>query len=82
MAFYNCYKLNSIPLPEGLESIGFGAFFRCFGLQEVVIPKSVKTIGEQAFGMCQHLQHVLIPKETMVAKDAFIECPQGIIEYY
>ena len=82
-AFRDCYALEAITLPEGLESIGDGAFMKCFKLESIVIPKSVKTVGEDAFGMCHGLKHIKIPMETLVSDNAFRENYQYIEkEYY
>lgn len=41
--------LTSVTLPDGLETIGYGAFYHCDGLYEVAIPASVRTIEPYAF---------------------------------
>lgn len=41
--------LTSVTLPDGLETIGYGAFYHCDGLNEVEIPASVRTIEPYAF---------------------------------
>ncbi|MDE5819941.1 MAG: leucine-rich repeat domain-containing protein, partial [Lachnospiraceae bacterium] len=41
--------LTSVMLPDGLETIGYGAFYHCDGLNEVEIPASVRTIEPYAF---------------------------------
>ncbi len=41
--------LTSITLPDGLETIGYGAFYHCDALSEVEIPASVRTIEPYAF---------------------------------
>ena len=38
---FACKFLNSIDLPSGLESIGYGAFFNCQRLKKPTIPKTV-----------------------------------------
>jgi len=47
-AFYKTTSLQTLTLPEGLESIGDRAFDGS-KLDEVTIPASVKSIGEKAF---------------------------------
>ena len=50
VAFKNCYRLNSIILPqESLESIGCNVFEECKSLKTITIPKSVKSIGDDCF---------------------------------
>ena len=41
--------LTSVTLPDGLETIGYGAFYHCDDLYEVEIPASVRTIEPYAF---------------------------------
>lgn len=41
--------LTSVTLPDGLETIGYGAFYHCDNLNEVEIPVSVRTIEPYAF---------------------------------
>lgn len=48
-SFWGCTALESINLPEGLESIGGYAFAGAENLKEVVIPKTVVDIGANAF---------------------------------
>lgn len=42
-------NLESIVIPEGVTTIGYGAFYHCDALTDVVIPDSVTTIEENAF---------------------------------
>lgn len=41
--------LASIVIPEGVETIGYGAFYHCDDLAEVTIPSTVKEIEPSAF---------------------------------
>ncbi len=41
--------LTSVTLPEGLNTIGYGAFYHCDSLSEVAIPDSVQVIEPYAF---------------------------------
>lgn len=49
MAFYRCWALQSIILPEGLNSIGAQAFRECNGAYTVDIPSTVTELGNAAF---------------------------------
>jgi len=51
-AFYGCYGLTSIKIPNSVTSIGDGAFDGCSGLTSVTIPNSVTSIDDYAFCMC------------------------------
>ena len=54
-AFYDCYALTSIDIPNSVTSIGYQAFYGCDGLTSINIPNSVTNIGEQAFYRCEVL---------------------------
>ena len=51
-AFYGCYGLTSVTIPEGVTSIGDYAFRSCTGLTSVTVPASMTSIGEYAFAGC------------------------------
>ena len=48
LAFYGCFDLTSIAIPNSVTSIGKWAFCQC-GLISITIPNSVANIGENAF---------------------------------
>jgi len=48
--FARFINLDSIVLPEGLETIGNDSFVSCSALAAINFPKSLKTIGNSAFG--------------------------------
>ena len=60
-AFYNCYSLNGVVIPDSVTSIGQYAFYNCRSLSSVVIPDSVTSIGQYAFYYCHGLNGVVIP---------------------
>ncbi|MDE7413058.1 MAG: leucine-rich repeat protein, partial [Muribaculaceae bacterium] len=47
-AFYNC-GINSIELPDSIESIGKDAFYGCTNLERIKLGYNLKSIGENAF---------------------------------
>ena len=74
-AFYNCYDLNSVTIPNSVTSIGANAFYGCSGLTSVTFPASVTSIGYNAFHGCSGLTSVTIPANvTSIGGNAFSGC--------
>ena len=91
LAFESCRKLESIVLPESLDSIGDRAFERCQKLQSVTLPSSISKLGISCFGGCKELTSVVsYIKEPMqdnsyfayTSKDAVLHIPAGTREAY
>lgn len=70
--FADC-PLNSVALPETLETIGDSAFAQC-GITSITIPASVRTIGTYAFGNCANLQSVEINGAETIGTRVFANC--------
>ena len=51
-AFFECYTLKSIKLPNGIKTIPADAFWHC-GLEEIILPNQLETIEEGAFCGCE-----------------------------
>jgi BspA type Leucine rich repeat region (6 copies) len=74
-AFYECYNLMSITIPNSVTSIGGSAFGDCESLSSVTIGSGVTIIGGDAFYACYSLTSVTIPKNvTFIGGYAFIYC--------
>ena len=58
-AFYNWYRLKTIDIPEGVETIGNKAFMCCYGVRKIVLPSTLKSIGENAFYRADDLSEVI-----------------------
>lgn len=87
-AFYKCVSLQTIPISEGLKSIGDWAFWST-AVTEIVFPESLRSVGESAFYECKQLQSIKLPDGlTDLAPYAFGDCdaltsfniPKGITE--
>ena len=59
-AFWYCYGLTSVTIPNSVTSIGSRAFCDCSGLTSVTIPNSVTSIEDDAFYNCFGLKEVHI----------------------
>ena len=59
LAFYGCWLLTSIVIPNSVTSIGYEAFGGCRSLTNITIPNSVINIGESAFEGCSSLTSVV-----------------------
>jgi hypothetical protein len=74
-AFYGCYGLTSVTIPNSVTSIGNGAFRYCIHLTSVTIGNSVTSIGDQAFQDCSALTSVTIPNSVItIGYEAFDGC--------
>ena len=75
-AFYSCFSLSSIVIPDGVTSIDTQALFMwCYSLPSVTIPNGVTSINTQAFHSCYSLSSVTIPNGvTSINTQAFYNC--------
>ena len=74
-AFFDCDRLTSIILPDGVTSIGSQAFYYCSGLISFTVPESVTSIGEYAFSGCSSLTSITIPEGvTSIGNYTFDNC--------
>ena len=63
-AFFNCWSLLWITIPEGVISIGEASFFECKKMTSISLPESLTMIGESAFCACDSLISVTIPENV------------------
>lgn len=73
-AFFKCYSLSEVSIPDSMTSIGEAAFFECSSLGGITIPNSVTTIGGSAFFNCSSLSRVGIPSGSTIDSLAFFGC--------
>lgn len=57
-AFYQCYTLTGVTIPNSISIIDASSFSGCSSLASVTIPNSVTMIGGSAFAECRKLTSV------------------------
>ncbi|MDE5989322.1 MAG: leucine-rich repeat protein [Duncaniella sp.] len=62
-AFKDCTALESVEIPESVQSIEAKAFYGS-GLRSVSIPAAVMTVGDEAFAACKSLTELRIEDST------------------
>ena len=73
-AFFECKNLESIMLPNTIQTIGSSAFQGCEVLANLVIPESVKHIGSQAFAGCIAVSSISLPNDVTIGTYLFEDC--------
>ena len=74
-AFFDCYNLTTVTIPDSVTSIGAEAFFYCGNLTTVTIPNSVTSIGDESFYGCYSLGTVSLGNGvTTIGGSAFEAC--------
>lgn len=68
-AFKWAFALESITLPDTLETVGDGAFMWCSALKTVTLPKNVKSVGRFAFLECEALTEIKADKGNLTYAD-------------
>jgi len=82
-AFYECYYLTAITIPNSVTIIGNLAFANCSSLTYVTISNSVTSIGDGAFNSCSDLTSVNIPRNVKnIGYDAFNGCTSVTDVYF
>lgn len=75
-AFKGHTEIESVELPETLQSIGPKAFSGCTSLREIVVPGGVFEIGRAAFSGCTSLQRVQLPDGLLKVEESLFQgCP-------
>ena len=74
-AFYRCYDITSIILPDSITFIGNYAFTYCSKLTSITLSNSITTIGQYAFYDCRLLTSLVIPNSVkIISEGTFSEC--------
>ena len=79
-AFYECYTVKRIYMPDSIESIGSKAFWDCRNLELINIPHGVTTIGNSAFAYCEKLASISLPASLVSLNMWTFNCCTGLSE--
>jgi len=60
-AFYKCYGLEEVILPDSIEIIEERAFHKCDSLADIAFPEGLVSIGKDAFLGCTGFADVTLP---------------------
>ena len=63
-AFYSCYHLTEVSLPEGLETMSECAFAFCTSLTRVTLPSTLKEFSWSHFIGCSALKEISVSEEN------------------
>jgi hypothetical protein len=75
LAFYNCFRMTSINIPNSVTSISSEAFSECRGLTSVTIPNSLTSLNPYVFANCISLTSVTIPNTVnTIGEYSFYSC--------
>lgn len=69
----DCNNLESVFIPNSIESIGMYCFSGCTSITYLTIPSSVESIGKYCFNYCTNLESVVIP-------DKVNQLPEGVFK--
>jgi hypothetical protein len=74
-AFYQCYYLTEVTIPNSVITVGNGAFAGCSDLTTVTGGNSVEIIGNDVFSGCRLTGTLIIPNSvTSIGSYAFYGC--------
>jgi hypothetical protein len=79
-AFYNCYGLTNVTIPDSVTNIGPLAFSRCYSLNEVTIGNGVTRMDYQTFAYCFDLSRVTIGNRLRGIDDSTFYCCSSLTE--
>lgn len=76
-AFNMCHNLETLTIPDGIQSIGNEAFDDCEELESVVIGNNLKIIEDRAFKNCKSLKTFTLSDSIIsIGNEAFDYCEE------
>ena len=82
-AFYACYNLKKVDIPDSVTSIGETAFYGCKRMESVTFGSGLTTINGAAFYGCISLTELAIPANVKtIADDIYVsnDGDRGVFE--
>ncbi len=74
-AFYDCYYMTEVIIPDSVTHIYESAFQNCADLVTVQMSNNVVCIDENAFINCDSLENITLPNSlTEIGENAFMGC--------
>ena len=73
-AFYNCYELTEITIPESVTVMEDQCFYQCYALSRVEIKAPLTSLGERAFYACDLTEIDLPDTLTTLSSYVFADC--------
>ena len=74
-AFYGCSTIESVVIPDSVNSLGSNVFEGCSNLTDVVLGDNISTMGPMVFHQCTSLVSVKLPSSLkIIPYDTFREC--------
>ncbi len=74
-AFFECYSITSVVVPDTVKYIGTRAFYQLEKLNSVSLGNSVESIGREAFSGCKALISIVIPDSVKKIEEyTFLGC--------
>ena len=72
-AFYSCYSLKSITIPDGVTSINGYVFNHCQSLASITIPYGVTWIDNNTFHYCYSLTSIIISDRVQSIRSSLFQ---------
>ena len=74
-AFYGCYSLECIAIPNSITKFGQYTFQTCYSLTSIIIPNGVTGLTSNLFHSCSSLKMASIPNSvTSISNYTFYSC--------
>ena len=74
-AFFGCYSLKEITVPDSVTNIGERVFSNCSNLKKVTLGKGISTIPKETFSGCSYLEEIIFSDNLEnIGEYAFENC--------